>query len=145
MLNAMNAKRMYQGGPSDGSPSLFDNVAKSSVNLDSIDTGSFADSVKLFNSGSDKFKQSIDKMGETITRLQSAVNDLAKINIPEEITGNITVENNANVKIDSPNFAGEVNSIVGKAVTNIAKALENTTGGAITQSDLFRDLGTELG
>jgi TP901 family phage tail tape measure protein len=145
MLNAMNAKRMYEGGPSDGSPSLFDNVAKSSVNLDSIDTGSFADSVKLFNRGSDKFKQSIDKMGETITRLQSAVNDLAKINIPEEITGNITVENNANVKIDSPNFAGEVNSIVGKAVTNIAKALENTTGGAITQSDLFRDLGTELG
>jgi len=133
----------FDGGIAGGDR-LFDKVTKSSSaqKLDQIDTKSFSDSVKMFDGGVNKFDSSIKSMGESITRLQSAINDLAKINIPEEINGNITVENNANIKIDSPNFAGEVNTVVSNTMSKIVKALESTTGGAISQADIFRDIGT---
>ena len=142
-LNAINEQRFFDGGIAGGDR-LFDKVTKSSSaqKLDQIDTKSFSDSVKMFDGGVNKFDSSIKSMGESITRLQSAINDLAKINIPEEINGNITVENNANIKIDSPNFAGEVNTVVSNTMSKIVKALESTTGGAISQADIFRDIGT---
>ena len=128
----------YNGGEvGDSGGSVFDkmNNVANSQSANSIDVDSLNNAAREFNKAAKSFETSMAKMEKSVNKLEGTMDKLSKVNIPDNITGNITVNNQATVTIDSPNFAKDITTAVGKAVSDITGRLNDVTEGRIDIRD----------
>ena len=137
-LEKINKQRFFDGG-AVGSPraSVFDkmNNVANSQSANSMDVDSLNNAAREFNKAAKSFETSMAKMEKSVNKLEGTMDKLSKVNIPDNITGNITVNNQATVTIDSPNFLKDINTAVGKAVSDITGRLNDVTEGRIDIRD----------
>lgn len=127
-------QRFYDGG-AVGSPreSVFgkmNNVANSQ-SANSIDVDSLNNAAREFNKAAKSFETSMAKMEKSVNKLEGTMDKLSKVNIPDTITGTIKVDNKIDLDITSSNFAMDMTTAVGKAVSDITGRLKDATDGKI--------------
>ena len=134
-LEKMRKPQRFFDGGAVGSPraSVFDkmNNVANSQSANSMDVDSLNNAAREFNKAAKSFETSMAKMEKSVNKLEGTMDKLSKVNIPDNITGNITVNNQATVTIDSPNFAMDVQTAVGKAVSDISRKLNDATDGKV--------------
>ena len=127
-------QRLYNGG-AVGSPraSVFDkmNNVANSQSANSMDVDSLNNAAREFNKAAKSFETSMAKMEKSAKTLEGAMDKLSKVNIPENITGTIKVDNKIDLDITSSNFAMDMTTAVGKAVSDITGRLKDATDGKI--------------
>jgi hypothetical protein len=132
-------QRFYDGG-AVGSPraSVFDkmNNVANSQSANSMDVDSLNNAAREFNKAAKSFETSMAKMEKSVNKLEGTMDKLSKVNIPDNITGNITVNNQATVTIDSPDFAKDITTAVGKAVSDITGRLNDVSEGKLDIRDI---------
>lgn len=136
--NMRKPQRYYNGGEVGSSGgSVFDkmNNVANNQSANSIDVDSLNNAAREFNKAAKSFETSMAKMEKSVNKLEGTMDKLSKVNIPDNITGNITVNNQATVTIDSPNFAKDITTAVGKAVSDITGRLNDVTEGRIDIRD----------
>ena len=75
---------------------------------------------------------SMDENGRNlVNKLEGTMDKLSKVNIPDNITGTIKVDNKIDLDITSSNFAMDMTTAVGKAVSDITGRLKDATDGKI--------------
>jgi hypothetical protein len=132
-------QRFYDGGAVGSSgASVFDkmNNVANSQGTNSMDVDSLNNAAREFNKAAKSFETSMAKMEKSVNKLEGTMDKLSKVNIPENITGNITVNNQATVTIDSPDFAKDMTTIVGKAVSDITGRLNDVSEGKLDIRDI---------
>lgn len=138
-LEKMRKPQRFFDGGAVGSPraSVFDkmNNVANSQSANSMDVDSLNNAAREFNKAAKSFETSMAKMEKSVNKLEGTMDKLSKVNIPDNITGNITVNNQATVTIDSPNFAKDITTAVGKAVSDITGRLNDVTEGRIDIRD----------
>lgn len=132
-------QRFYDGGAVGSSGgSVFDkmNNVANNQSANSIDVDSLNNAAREFNKAAKSFETSMAKMEKSVSKLEGTMDKLSKVNIPDNITGNITVNNQATVTIDSPDFLKDINTAVGKAVSDITGRLNDVSEGKIDIRDI---------
>ena len=108
----------------------MNNVANSQ-SANSMDVDSLNNAAREFNKAAKSFETSMAKMEKSAKTLEGAMDKLSKVNIPDNITGTIKVDNKIDLDITSSNFAMDMTTAVGKAVSDITGRLKDATDGKI--------------
>ena len=134
-LEKMRKPQRFFDGGAVGSPraSVFDkmNNVANSQSANSMDVDSLNNAAREFNKAAKSFETSMAKMEKSAKTLEGAMDKLSKVNIPENITGTIKVDNKIDLDITSSNFAMDMTTAVGKAVSDITGRLKDATDGKI--------------
>lgn len=129
------ANQGFYNGGEVGSPraSVFDkmNNVANSQSANSMDVDSLNNAAREFNKAAKSFETSMAKMEKSVNKLEGTMDKLSKVNIPDNITGTIKVDNKIDLDITSSNFAMDMTTAVGKAVSDITGRLKDATDGKI--------------